>query len=129
MAIDVLVVDDDADLREPLADLLRDEGYEVAELDTADSFTELVEQQQPKLILLDLTLPGADLREVLQAARSEHLMDGRVVLALSGLDEAEEMAVELGLHGAVRKPFDIQALLVRVRSICRPASAEHQPSV
>src|SRR3954462_9114472 len=107
MAVDVLIVDDDADLRAPLVELLRDEGYAVEELGTANELLRKIADTQPKLILLDLTLPGGDIRSLVREGRQQNLLSGRVTLALSGLDEAPELASELGLDGAVRKPFDV----------------------
>jgi DNA-binding response OmpR family regulator len=132
MSVDVLVVDDDADLRGPLADLLRDEGYVVEVLAGTDDFHDSLESMQPKLVLLDLTLPGTDLRQVLKAARTDHLTEGRTIFALSGLDDASQQAEDLGLDGAVRKPFDIQELLTLIASVCRsppPEVANDQHSI
>lgn len=133
MAVDVLIVDDDADLRIPLVELLRDEGYTVDELGSAHGLLKKIADTQPKLILLDLTLPGGDLRTLLRDARQQNLLEGRVTLALSGLEEAPELASQLGLAGALRKPFDIASLLARVQAVCRPdrsaASQSSHPSI
>jgi DNA-binding response OmpR family regulator len=128
MAVDVLIVDDDADLRAPLAELLRDEGYLVEEHGSAKDLLRKIADAQPKLILLDLTLPGGNLRSLLAEARQTALLAGRVVLALSGLDDAPELATELGLNGAVRKPFDVMSLLARVDAVCGRGSGRSADS-
>jgi DNA-binding response OmpR family regulator len=128
MAVDVLIVDDDADLRAPLAELLRDEGYLVEEHGSAKDLLRKIADAQPKLILLDLTLPGGNLRSLLAEARQTALLAGRVVLALSGLDDAAELATELGLNGAVRKPFDVMSLLARVDAVCGRGSGRSADS-
>ena len=132
MPVDVLVVDDDADLRSPLVELLRDEGYVVDELGTAQGLLQKIASGQPKLILLDLTLPGGDLRALIEQGHRDHLFEGRVTLALSGLEDAATLADEMGLNGAVRKPFDILSLLAQVAKVCRAAGSTRpgaQPGV
>jgi DNA-binding response OmpR family regulator len=128
MGIDVLIVDDDVDLRGPLAELFREEGYVVEELGSADGFCEALETWEPALVLLDLTLPGADLHQVMKDAEARHLTEGRTMLALSGLDDALELAEELGLQGAIRKPFDIEDMLAQVGAALRKHQRwEHAP--
>ena len=128
MAVDVLIVDDDADLRIPLVELLRDEGYYVDELGSALGLLKKITDAQPSLILLDLTLPGGDLSSLLREARQQGLLDGRVTLALSGLEEAPQLAYQLGLAGALRKPFDIASLLARIESIVRAPKSSSSAS-
>lgn len=119
MRIDVLIIDDDPDIRETLAELLQEEGYAVVALPDADELVETLEQAQPRLILLDLTLPGQDLGYILGRARDRELLTETVVLALSGLEEAGAVARQLGLQGFVGKPFQIVQLLEHVRRVCR----------
>ena len=126
--MDVLVVDDDPDIRTTLAELLRDEGYAVEELAGASGLCDLLDEHRPRLVLLDLTLPGKALETVLAEAHERQLLTRTTVLALSGLEDAAEIALQLGLDGSVRKPFEIEPLLACVARICRPDDGQAQPS-
>jgi DNA-binding response OmpR family regulator len=118
--MDVLLVDDDIDIRTTLAELLQDEGYETGELADSSRLLETLDRYRPLLVLLDLTLPGESLATVLTQARHRGVLDGTVVLALSGLEDACEISLALGLDGHIQKPCEMSVLLDRVNWICRP---------
>jgi excisionase family DNA binding protein len=114
----VLVVDDDARLREYLRANLELEGYTVLEAGSAEEGLQVLDaEQQPQLILLDVMMPGTDGWEMLQRIQERH---GAIpVIMFSGkVDErSEEEARERGATGFVGKPFDPQQLIERARQI------------
>jgi CheY-like chemotaxis protein len=119
MPIDVLVVDDDPDIRSTLVELLEDEGYSAAEAEGVDGLRTALATQAPRVVLIDLTMPDFEPRADLAAARAEGLFDGRQVFALSGREEAGDIAREVGLDGVISKPFDVEELFQVVSSACR----------
>lgn len=119
MSIDVLVVDDDEDIRLTLTELLEGEGYQVAELADGRVLVQAIEREHPRLVLLDLTMPHFDADVVARQLAAKGLLETTQVLVLSGRDAVSQSARRLGFHGAVRKPFDIDELLGRVAAICR----------
>lgn len=127
MLIDVLIIDDDDDIRATLAELLQEEGYAVIALPDANELVETLEKVRPRMMLLDLTLPGQDLGQTLADARQMDLLTETAVFALSGLEEADAVAQQLGLQGSVRKPFQITELLGHVERICRRDRDASQP--
>ena len=129
MSVDVLIVDDDTDMRDVLRELLQDAGLRTSELPDASKLAETLDRIRPRLVLLDLTLPGADLRGALSTARARGFLVGTKVFAVSGLTDADLIADELGLDGVVPKPFDTAALLKRVNAICRLAESERSVEV
>lgn len=117
MASDVLVVDDDEDIRFSISEILRDEGYAVAELSGGERVLELLQADHPKLVLLDLSLPGTDIEALAAEIREGGWMERTTILAVSGLENAEERASQLGFHGTVRKPFDVDQLIQRIEEV------------
>jgi c-di-GMP phosphodiesterase len=113
----VLVVDDDSDIRESMVEVLRDEGYKVAEApDGLTALTRLHEHPERRVVLLDVNMPGMDGRELLEAvaARADLAKRHAYILVTAvypslPLDLADLVT---RLHIAVvAKPFDIDALL------------------
>jgi len=110
----VLVVDDEANARTALAELLRDEGYDVEM--AADAFKALgkVESFSPHLVLTDLKMPGMDGLELLDKLRaSEHECAVVVMTAFGAVDSAIE-AMRLGAIDYLTKPLNFDELLIVV---------------
>ena len=102
----ILVVDDDADIREVLADRLESLGYRVFAAETAKVGLELLERQNPQLVLLDIEMPdmnGIDmLREI---RRSEHDVTVVMITAYGTIERAVE-AMKEGAYDFIPKPFE-----------------------
>ena len=115
----VLLVDDDRELREALADVLADEGYAYAEAGTAtEAITRLSELPRPCVVLLDLVLPPHGGQAVL-----DHLprIDGHEhvrVIVLSGARGVNVENLSPYQVGFLAKPFDIDALLGMIERAC-----------
>lgn len=110
----VLVVDDDANVREALKWALEDEGFEV---ETAADGLQAVERgmaRRPDLVLLDLTLPVLDGYRVASDLRAVHGAD-LPILAMTADGQAEAKAVRAGAYAFVRKPFELRGLLEIIR--------------
>ncbi|MCK9496827.1 MAG: response regulator [Dehalococcoidia bacterium] len=102
----VHVIDDDQGIRLLVRDVLRDAGFEVATSATVHEAIAAIEDSEPDLLVLDLSLPDSDLlqRVVDTAADS-------CVLVLSGSVKLEERAADLGADASLAKPFDLDDLL------------------
>jgi excisionase family DNA binding protein len=113
----VLVVDDDARLREFMRVNLEMEGYSVREAASADEALEALEDQAPELVLLDVVMPGVDGWQMLQRMQERH---GSIpVIMFSGQVDANSAsdAEERGARGFVGKPFDPQQLIERAKQL------------
>jgi CheY-like chemotaxis protein len=118
----VLVVDDDAAVRDLLRDALRVEGYAVATAPDAGTALDLLWaewERQPAVILLDLLLPAVDGMTFTELYRELPVRHAPVVL-MSGLPAAEAVASEAGVEAVLRKPFDLDLLLATVARHARP---------
>jgi len=116
----ILLVEDDLDVREALAETLRDEGYGVAvAADGEQALSYLRAGGRPGLILLDLMMPrmsGSEFRMVQKV--DPGLRDVPVVL-LSADGRMEEKARALQTDGAIRKPIDMDQLLATIARFTR----------
>jgi two-component system, OmpR family, KDP operon response regulator KdpE len=125
----VMVVEDDAPLRATLAASLQAHGYAVTEAASAEEAIVLTEQRAPDLMLLDLTLPGADGLVALRRLRTFTAFP-IVVLTVRDRKEDKVAALDGGADDYVTKPFDLDELLARVRAaLRRTPDAETRPSV
>ena len=102
----ILVVDDDADIREVLGDRLESLGYRVFAAEAAKAGLELLERQNPQLVLLDIEMPdmnGIDmLREI---RRREHDVTVVMITAYGTIERAVE-AMKEGAYDFIPKPFE-----------------------
>ena len=116
MALDILVVDDERDIRELVAGVLSDEGYECRTAGDSDTALKLVDERRPSLVLLDVWLHGSpmDGLEVLDAIKARE--PGLPVIIFSGhgnIDTAVS-AVSRGAMDFIEKPFEAERLLLLV---------------
>jgi two-component system KDP operon response regulator KdpE len=117
--VSILVVDDEPPIRKLLRVGLASQGYAVSEAPNARAAVELVQDERPDLILLDLGLPGMTGLELLGKWRREGL-DIPVVILSSRTDEAGIVsALELGADDYVTKPFGMNELVARIRVALR----------
>jgi len=113
----VLVVDDDARLRELLRVNLEMEGYSVREAESAEQALAAIEGQAPELILLDVVMPGSDGWQTLQRLHEQY---GAIpVIMFSGIVDAGSVAdaAERGAQGFLGKPFDPAQLVDRAKQL------------
>lgn len=117
MAERILVVEDERDIREQISELLRQNGFEVAEAsDGGDALRTLRAGFRPRLILLDLMLPHVDG----WAFRAEQVKDPSLadipVIVLSGVRDLASESRSLDVAAFLSKPFEAEQLLAVVKS-------------
>jgi CheY-like chemotaxis protein len=107
----LLVVDDDADLREAITEVLRDAGYTVLVANNGRSAMEVLARSDPlpRLVLLDMMMPVLDGAGFLAEVRGHARWGAIPVVVFSA--SANPNLQELGAHGWIRKPVDLEALL------------------
>ena len=121
----VLIVDDDADIRELLNIRLRKEGYETAFASDGISAISTARREEPDLIVLDLGLPGGEGYVVMERLRAIASLGGVPVIVVSARDAAthEERSRAAGAVAFVEKPIDTDVLLREVQSALGEADA------
>jgi DNA-binding response OmpR family regulator len=114
----VLVVDDDATVREVVLSYLRAEGYDVSEAADGETALSMVGHERPDLVVLDVMLPGVDGLEVIRRIRSGGDLPVIMLTAL-GSEEDRVVGLELGADDYLTKPFSPRELVARVRAVFR----------
>jgi CheY-like chemotaxis protein len=116
----VMIVDDDRDVRESLAEVLEDHGYRsVAAANGKEALDRLRSlQSHPCLILLDLMMPVMDGRQFRAEQRHDKALGGIPVLVFSAHTNVEEAGADLGASACLRKPIELPRLLEAVRALC-----------
>ena len=110
----VLVVEDDPDVSELLALLLRTEGYAVEAVDSTFGVADTIRRARPDVILLDLGLPYRSGGSLLEALEADPATAGIPVVVVSGMPEALGPQRRDLVHAVVAKPFENAALLAAV---------------
>jgi CheY-like chemotaxis protein len=114
----VLIVEDDADLREMMAQLLAIEGYNAETVANGRAALDYLRKGDfPEVILLDLMMPVMDGWEFRRRQREDPQLAKVPVVVLSALDPAR--AADLGGAAVLKKPLDFDRLLELVRQYCR----------
>lgn len=120
----ILVVDDEQAVRESLRRSLRFNGYEVLTANDGLEAVATVRAENPELLILDVMMPNMDGLEVCRTLRSEGW--DRPILFLTARDGVSDRVAGLdaGADDYLPKPFALEELLARVRSLVRRASAD-----
>jgi two-component system phosphate regulon response regulator OmpR len=131
MATQILIIDDDPELRDLLRDYLQRQGMEVSVLHDASSLERRLERERPDLIVLDLMMPGVDGLTALRQLRATG-DDIPVIMLTARADDVDRIVgLELGADDYLGKPFNPRELLARVQAVLRrrktvPSAAPEQ---
>jgi DNA-binding NtrC family response regulator len=123
----ILIVDDDDDLRRALADILAP-LFKVISASNGNEALELIRKERPRLVLLDVSMPGLSGLEVLAAAKAE--APAPIVVMLTSQQDVDiaAKALNLGAVEYVTKPFDADYIRAEVsRLIGPPESSNARP--
>jgi two-component system KDP operon response regulator KdpE len=126
--IRVLLVEDEEPLRRVLARNLVARGYDVVEVGDAASALRAVAGGGLDVLILDLGLPDLDGEEVIRRVRGSSVVPIVVLSARTGSSE-KVRALDLGADDFVTKPFDVDELLARLRSVARRTDTATRPRV
>ena len=123
----VLIVEDEAIMRESLRDWLKDEGYEVETAEEGEEALQKIGEREFGVAVLDLRLPGKDGLEVLKEATAQNpKLKGIVITAYPSVETAVE-AMKIGAVDYIVKPFAPDALEKSIEEILGPAQVEIKP--
>jgi CheY-like chemotaxis protein len=121
----VLIVDDDVDATEMLAQALKAAGHEVREEHDGTSALVAAAQFQPDVVLLDLGLPGMDGIEVARRIRSYPQLGAVRIVALTGFGQgsARTRSAAVGIESLLVKPVDMQTIMDAVTGVELPVAS------
>lgn len=123
----VLLVDDESAITQALAPFLSRAGYSVTTAEDGARALELLADQAPDLIILDVLMPRIDGREVLRRIRAQGNWVAVILLTQVGESSERAMALEEGADDYLNKPFDPHELVARIKSVLRRAQPGQPP--
>jgi two-component system nitrogen regulation response regulator NtrX len=128
MAYDILIVDDEPDIRLLIDGILRDEGYETRGAGDADSAVAAFRARRPSLVILDVWLQGSrmDGLALLEAFHSEEPQVPVAMISGHGNIEMAVQAIQQGAYDFIEKPFKSDRLLLVVRRALEAAALERE---
>jgi two-component system, NtrC family, nitrogen regulation response regulator NtrX len=114
MALDILIVDDEDDIRDLIAGILEDEGYETRQAHDADSAMNEIARRRPSLVFLDIWMQGSRLDglQLLDVFQTQHPEMPVVMISGHGNIETAVSAIRRGAYDYIEKPFKIDRLLL-----------------
>jgi two-component system OmpR family response regulator len=122
----ILIVDDDAQLRNLIADFLGAHGFVCTAVESAKAMRLAIDEQYPDLVIMDVMMPGED---GLSAARLLSAQGGPAIIMLSALgsDTDRIIGLEVGADDYLAKPCNPRELLARVRAVLRRQNTSRPP--
>lgn len=114
----LLVVDDDAELRELIEAYLSQQGFDVASAEAAGPMDAFLAQNDVDLVVLDLMLPGEDGLSIAKRLKQRSDMP-IIIISAQGEDVDRIVGLEIGADDYLPKPFNPRELLARIRAVLR----------
>jgi len=115
----ILVVEDNEKNRKLVRDVLKHKGYDVIESETGEDGVRLARERRPRLILMDIQLPGIDGIEALRRLRADETTRAIPVIAVtaSALDRDRQKIMAAGFDGYQAKPLNVKAFMAAVEAV------------
>lgn len=117
----IVIIEDEADIREPLGYSLQNSGYEVFTASDGVEGLDVVRRRRPHLVVLDLMIPGYDGFEVCRRMKSDGVCRSIPIVMLTAKDDQTDIVLGLGLGADdyVTKPFSTKQLLARISAVLK----------
>ena len=115
----ILIIEDDANSRKLVRDVLQVKGYQTIESETAEEGIRLAQEKLPALILMDIQLPGISGIEALKILRTDLKTQSIPVIAVTAsvMNQQQCLITDAGFDGFEGKPVSVAALLKKVRGL------------
>lgn len=127
----IYCVEDDNSIRELVVYTLKNTGFEVCGFDNGKDMLIAAQKKLPKLILLDIMLPGEDGISILKRIRSDALMKKIPVIMVSakGTEYDKVIGLDMGADDYISKPFGIMELISRIKAVLRRYENEQEDEI
>ena len=118
----ILVIEDNEKNRKLVRDVLTFKGYQVIEAETGEDGVRLAHERLPRLVLMDIQLPGIDGIEALHRLRADDATRGIPVIAVtaSAMDRDRQKIMAAGFDGYQSKPLNVKDFVAAVQAILAP---------
>jgi DNA-binding response OmpR family regulator len=112
----IMIADDDPGIVDAIELMLTYEGYEVKTTSNGATFSE-VKKNNPDLVLLDIWMSGEDGREICRKIKATKQTKAIPVIIISASKDIERSAIDSGADGFLEKPFEMNELLDKIKSL------------
>lgn len=128
MASDILIVDDEKDIRDLVAGILEDEGHEARTAGDSDSALKIIGERRPSLVFLDIWIQGSRLDglELLDVIKKDHPDLPVVMISGHGNIETAVSAIQRGAYDYIEKPFKVDRLVLVAQRALENLSLKNQ---
>lgn len=128
MAADILIVDDEADIRTLISGILADEGYETRVAAGAETALEAIRARRPSLIVLDIWLEGSrmDGNQILELVKNDHPDLPVIMISGHGNIEMAVNAIKMGAYDFIEKPFKTDKVLLQIERAIETARLKRE---
>ena len=118
----ILIVEDNDKNRKLVRDVLTFKGYTTIEAETGEEGIRLARERSPRLVLMDIRLPGIDGVEALRRLRAEEATRGIAVMAMTAsvMSEDRQKIMAAGFHGYQSKPINVTDFVAAVAQVLEP---------
>ena len=123
----IVVVDDDARIRDLLRRYLNQEGFDVLLAEDSRALNRILQRETVDLLVLDLMLPGEDGLSICRRLRAAHDRTPIIMLTAKGEDVDRIIGLEVGADDYLAKPFNPRELLARVNAVLRRRPTSEVP--
>ena len=124
----IYLVEDDTGIRELVIYTLKNTGFDIQGFSCGEEFWTAMQKKLPRLILLDIMLPGEDGLEMLKKLRDSHITRKLPIIMLTakGTEHDKVMGLDLGADDYLPKPFGMMEMVARVKSLLRRAELNNE---
>ena len=128
MALDVLIIDDEADIRDIISDILKDEGFTSRSVASSEQAFKSISEKTPNAIILDIWLQGSDLDGlgILEIVKKQYPLMPVVVISGHGTIETAVSAIKIGAYDYLEKPFTHDKLMIVLKRACESAKLRRE---
>lgn len=128
MALDILVVDDENDIRELISDILKEEGFSPRAAASSQQVFDQVSERVPNAIVLDIWLQGSDLDGlgVLELIKKRYPLMPVIIISGHGTIETAVSAIKMGAYDYIEKPFTHEKLMIVLKRACEAAKLKRE---
>ncbi len=118
----IMIIEDNEKIRSELSDFLQKNGYKTSTPDDFEHILDIIDQEHPDLLLLDLNLPVMDGHYICREVRKKSFIP--ILIVTSRDSEIDELvSMNLGADDYITKPYNLQILLARIASVLKRAYA------
>ncbi len=128
MSIDVLVVDDEADIRDLVSDILKEEGFTTKTAANSMQALKILHEKTPSAIILDIWLQGSELDGlgVLEIVKKRYPLMPVIVISGHGTIETAVNAIKMGAYDYLEKPFSHDKLVILLKRACEATNLKRE---